>query len=83
MDPWVKDGSKLRSRPSAPRNGYGVSLWICFPSAWRALRVKGLRLFAVVLLAWAECLAAGYLAAALSPAFRGMILNLPRYLTSA
>ena len=61
----------------------GGTLWVTFPSAWRAFRIKGPRLAGLVLIAWAGCAAMGAVTWLASPGFRFIVANLPRYLTSA
>jgi len=79
----------LRLAPEDPRDTLfswihmGGTIWICIPSAWRAFRVRGPRLAAVVAVGWALCAGAGYLAFVLWPGFRQVVADLPRYLTSA
>ena len=82
----------LRSFDVAPRDprstlfGWihlGGTVLICAPSAWRAFRVKGMRMLALLLLGWT--LSAGLigLGSASSDAFAERIRNLPRYLSRA
>lgn len=61
----------------------GGTVLISGPSAWRAFRAKGPRLAVVLVVGWALCLGLGALAAWLSPGFRQMMIDLPRYLTTA
>lgn len=61
----------------------GGTVWICFPSAWRAFRVRGPRLVAVVLLALLLCFGTGWVLTRASPDFRAVVVDLPRYLSKA
>ena len=59
----------------------GGTLWICFPSAWRAFHDRSWRLGVVVGVAWGLCAAVGALAAMASPGFRQLIERFPELLT--
>lgn len=60
----------------------GGTLWICFPSAWRAFHLKGPRLAALVLLAWLQAGLLGWGAALASPGFRALVVEMPRSLAT-
>jgi hypothetical protein len=60
----------------------GGTLWIHFPSAWRAFRLKGPRLVACVLSCWTLCAALGAAAWCGSAGFRRLVGDLPRYMTT-
>jgi hypothetical protein len=82
----------LRSFDLAPRDprstlfGWihlGGTFLICAPSAWRAFRVKGVRLFLLLLVGWSLCAVLLGLGMAAGEAFADRIVNLPRYLSRA
>jgi hypothetical protein len=56
---------------------------ISVPSAWRAFRVRGARLAALVAIGLALAAALGWVAAQASPGFRTVLHDLPRQLTPA
>ncbi|MFQ5844242.1 MAG: hypothetical protein ACE5JG_04560 [Planctomycetota bacterium] len=58
----------------------GGSLLISVPCAWRAFRVRGPRLAALVVMGWVGCAAAGSVAVALHEGLRSRVVLLPAYL---
>jgi len=61
----------------------GGTAWITGPSAWRAFRLKGTRLVALVAAGWAFCALLAGLACWLSPGFRDLARELPRAIVFA
>ena len=69
--------------PRDPLYGWvhiGGTLWVVFPSAWRAFRQKGPRVVACGVIAILLSAALFYVGAAISPGFRAILLEMPHAL---
>jgi len=59
----------------------GGTVWVTIPSAWRAFRARPREVVVIVAVGWVVCVAAGFVAFTFSEGFRGVVLDLPRYLS--